>query len=94
MLSLRDLVPVIAVIAVVLLSGDLVVSLLAGMAALGAVVLHRIAISGRFGFGDGFVAFRPDTGWPHGVQEDDDFHWSWTRPDDARPAPAHRSAAR
>jgi hypothetical protein len=27
-------------------------------------------------FGEGFLPFRPD-GWPRGVQEDDDAHWSW-----------------
>jgi hypothetical protein len=27
-------------------------------------------------FGQGFLRFRAD-GWPIGVQEDDDAHWSW-----------------
>ena len=30
-----------------------------------------------FSFGQGFVGYRGDTGWPHGVQEDDDVHWNW-----------------
>ena len=30
-----------------------------------------------FSFGAGFVGYRADMGWPHGVQEDDDFHWDW-----------------
>ena len=30
-----------------------------------------------FSFGAGFVGYRSDMGWPHGVQEDDDFHWDW-----------------
>jgi hypothetical protein len=29
------------------------------------------------GFGDGFLPYRPDDGWPRGVQEDDDVRWSW-----------------
>jgi hypothetical protein len=30
-----------------------------------------------FSFGEGFIGYRSDMGWPHGVQEDDDFHWDW-----------------
>jgi hypothetical protein len=30
-----------------------------------------------FSFGQGFVGYRGDAGWPHGVQEDDDVHWNW-----------------
>ena len=30
-----------------------------------------------FSFGAGFVGYRSDMAWPHGVQEDDDFHWDW-----------------
>jgi hypothetical protein len=29
-----------------------------------------------FSFGEGFVAYRADLGWPRGVQEDDDVRWS------------------
>jgi hypothetical protein len=32
-----------------------------------------------FSFGAGFVGYRGDLGWPHGVQEDDDVHWNWRR---------------
>jgi hypothetical protein len=28
----------------------------------------------------------PDLGWPTGVQEDDDFHWTWAATDAERPA--------
>lgn len=37
-------------------------------------------IDGRvtFSFGEGFVGYRGDPPWPHGVQEDDDVHWNWT----------------
>lgn len=30
-----------------------------------------------FTFGEGFVGYRGDPGWPRGVQEDDDIHWNW-----------------
>jgi hypothetical protein len=30
-----------------------------------------------FSFGEGFVGYRGDQGWPQGVQEDDDLRWSW-----------------
>jgi hypothetical protein len=30
-----------------------------------------------FTFGEGFVGYRPDPVWPHGVQEDDDVRWDW-----------------
>jgi hypothetical protein len=31
-----------------------------------------------FSFGEGFVGYRGDQGWPQGVQEDDDVRWSWS----------------
>lgn len=40
-------------------------------------LVHRIARRAPFGFGAGFIAFRDDLGWPVGVQEDDEVHWSW-----------------
>jgi hypothetical protein len=43
----------------------------------GARIIRRIGQHVPFGFGDGFVAFRADLGWPHGIQEDDDVHWTW-----------------
>ena len=33
-----------------------------------------------FSFGEGFLGYRSDQGWPQGVQEDDDVHWSWKGP--------------
>jgi hypothetical protein len=37
-----------------------------------------------FSFGEGFIGYRGDQGWPQGVQEDDDVKWSW--------GPAHAGA--
>lgn len=31
-----------------------------------------------FSFADGFIGYRPQMGWPHGVQEDDEVHWNWS----------------
>jgi hypothetical protein len=52
------------------------------VAALGIAVLalRRVAAATSFSFTDGFLAYRGDPGWPRGVQEDDDFHWSWSPP--------------
>ena len=43
-----------------------------------AIVLRRVSQRMTFSFGEGFLPYRSDLGWPSGVQEDDDFHWSWT----------------
>ena len=40
-----------------------------------------------FPFGQGFIGYRADLGWPQGVQEDDDVHWNW-RPEAPR-GPVH-----
>jgi hypothetical protein len=45
-----------------------------GFAALG---IRRIDRRVSFSFGEGFVGYRPDLGWPRGVQEDDDVRWNW-----------------
>ena len=36
------------------------------------------------GFRGTFLQLNPDLGWPHGVQEDDDFHWRWDRKSESR----------
>jgi hypothetical protein len=93
-LTIGDAVPVATVGLVGLATGELAVSVLAGVAALGALALRRLAIRERFGFGDGFTPFRSDLGWPQGVQEDDDFHWSWTGPRDEAASGGGRSLGR
>lgn len=62
----------------------------AGGAIVGLAVLWR-AIDRRinFSFGAGFVGYRPDMGWPQGVQEDDDFHWNWRSGSGAAQANGH-----
>ena len=89
-----DAVPVVTVGLVGFFSGEIVVSVLAGVAALGALALRRLAVRERFGFGDGFQPFQSDMGWPRGVQEDDDFQWSWSRPTDEAVPATRRPIAR
>ena len=52
-------------------------ALIVGCLVAGALLVRRVGHRVGFGFGDGFVAFRSDLGWPRGVQEDDDVHWRW-----------------
>ena len=42
-----------------------------------------------FSFGEGFIGYRGDQGWPQGVQEDDDVRWSWRAPSNPRQAQPH-----
>jgi uncharacterized protein with LGFP repeats len=52
-----------------------------GLAVVGVVALARFLRSADrlvpFSFGEGFVGYRADLGWPQGVQEDDGVRWSW-----------------
>ena len=45
-----------------------------GVAAVGIRWIDRHV---SFSFGEGFVGYRADLGWPRGIQEDDDVHWNW-----------------
>lgn len=56
--------------------------LILGAVAAGVAALNRAGARARFGFGDGFLPFRADPRWPSGVQEDDDFQWSWPSGDE------------
>jgi len=55
--------------------------------------LDRRVAHVTFSFGDGFLPFRSDNGWPRGVQEDDDVHWNWSPGRLAGPIPPGRGAA-
>ena len=72
-----------------LVSGDARI----GVAVVGVVVFAMFLRAADrlvpFSFGEGFVGYRGDPGWPQGVQEDDDVHWTWRQPGSvgaARPA--------
>jgi hypothetical protein len=54
--------------------------------AVGAWLLQEIRVVVDmipFSFGEGFIGYRGDQGWPQGVQEDDDVRWSWRSPSNA-----------
>jgi hypothetical protein len=53
-------------------------ALVAGLGAAACRELNRRVGRARFSLGDGFLPYRPDTGWPQGVQEDNDVHWNWS----------------
>ena len=56
---------------------DVRVGLAWGVVACALAALRRVDRRIPFSFGQGFVGYRSDLGWPQGVQEDDDFRWNW-----------------
>jgi hypothetical protein len=62
-------------VAVSLVGGDLIVGVTCGALMATIAVFRRLP----FSFGQGFIGYRSDMGWPQGIQEDDDFHWQWQR---------------
>jgi len=52
---------------------------------------HLRADRSTISFGEGFLAYRGRDGWPHGVQEDDDFRWNWKPARSAQPGPGARA---
>ena len=72
----RDVELAIVVAAAIgLIAGDVAVGAACGAIVAAAAMFRRLP----FSFAEGFIGYRPDTGWPQGVQEDDDFHWSWKK---------------
>jgi hypothetical protein len=61
--------------AIILAAGDIGLGVICGAFLVAAAAFRRLP----FSFGEGFIGYRPDMGWPQGVQEDDDFHWSWKK---------------
>ena len=70
--------------------GDVRVGLVGALIPAAVVPIRFIDRHVTFSFGAGFVGFRADMGWPHGVQEDDDVHWNW-RPRPVNHPAEHRS---
>jgi hypothetical protein len=62
---------------VTLLASDLRLGLASGGLTCLVAALRRIDRRISFSFGQGFLGYRADLGWPQGVQEDDDFRWNW-----------------
>ncbi len=68
---------------------DIVFGLAAVLMGLGifAFVTSPKTSRGLDAFGEGFLPYRADTGWPRGVQEDDSVVWSWSPPDRSTDVP-------
>ena len=77
-----EVVIVATVAAATLFAADARVAVMVGSLGLAVVALRRLDGHVPFSFGEGFVGYRGDPGWPRGVQEDDDVRWNWK----ARPA--------
>ena len=64
-------------VTVTLLVSDLQLGLASGVFTCLVAALRRVERRIPFSFGQGFIGYRADLGWPQGVQEDDDFRWNW-----------------
>jgi hypothetical protein len=62
-----------------------------GLIALIVREAHLRADRSTISFGEGFLGYRGRDGWPHGVQEDDDFRWNWKPVRSAQPGPGARA---
>ena len=58
-------------------AADVRVAIVIGSVAFVALAVRRIDRRIPFSFGEGFIGYRADLGWPRGVQEDDDLRWNW-----------------
>ena len=76
-------------VAAAFVAADARVAIVAGALGLAAIGSQQLERHVPFSFGQGFIGYRADLGWPRGVQEDDDVHWNWTR----RVAPEARDKA-
>ena len=88
----REALAVGALVALFLATRDAALAIIGGGVLFTAQALRAVAGSVRFGFGDGFLGFRSDATWPRGVQEDDDFQWSWPSDTTAEPSSRERWA--
>jgi hypothetical protein len=77
----NGVIPALAVAAAAAwLSENLGVGVACGAVLYVAAQLHRFDKGTDATFAGGFLGYRPDTGWPRGVQEDEDFRWTWNGP--------------
>jgi hypothetical protein len=53
------------------------VALVAAVVAAASREIRRRADRMTFSFADGFLPYGAQTGWPQGVQEEDEVHWNW-----------------
>jgi hypothetical protein len=76
--AVRNSLAVIALMAVVAIAvSDVRIGLGGALFVATIISVRFIDRHVTFSFGAGFVGYRSDMAWPHGVQEDDDFHWDW-----------------
>ncbi|MEX1169417.1 MAG: hypothetical protein WEE50_04670 [Chloroflexota bacterium] len=66
------------VAAPVLLLAGWQLALVAAVIAIVSRAIDRVVGRATFSFGDGFLPFRSQPGWPQGVQEEDDVRWDWS----------------
>lgn len=74
------------VAAPVLLAVGLQAALIVGVVAPVLRELHRRVGRATFSFGEGLLPYRAQTGWPQGVQEEDEVRWNWSPIRDGRGA--------
>jgi hypothetical protein len=73
-----ELAIVVAVtVAAWFIAADMRVAIGVGSIGIAAVSIRWINRHVSFSFGQGFVGYRADLGWPRGIQEDDDVRWNW-----------------
>ena len=58
-------------------AADVRVAIAIGSLGVVAIGIRWIDRHVSFSFGEGFVGYRADLGWPRGIQEDDDVRWNW-----------------
>jgi hypothetical protein len=66
------------VAAPVLLFVGVQVALIVAVAAPFVRALRDRADRTTISLGEGFLPYRPETAWPHAVQEDNDVRWNWS----------------
>jgi hypothetical protein len=79
-LELELAIIVAIAVAASFVAGDARVVVVVGSLGFAAIGIRRIDRRVTFSFGEGFIGYRADLGWPRGVQEDDDVRWNWGRP--------------
>jgi hypothetical protein len=65
-------------LAILLVFGWVQIALLAGVLAIAGRLVDRWIGRSGVSFAGGFLPFRTEDAWPHGVREDDDVRWQWS----------------
>jgi hypothetical protein len=70
-------VAAVVFLAVWFVSGDVPLGVLSAVLAGVAAAVRSIDRRVPFSYGEGFLGYRSDAGWPRGVQEEDGVRWNW-----------------